>query len=73
MTSDLLTQGLELMVVGMGTVFAFLTLLVFATATMSRLIQRWQGADDDMPAPGADRAAEVAAIAAAIALHRRRR
>ncbi len=72
MTSDLLWQGLELMFVGMGTVFVFLTLLVLATAGMSRLILRWQRDDVGAPTAGSgDPDAEVAAIAAAIALHRR--
>lgn len=64
------------MLVGMGTVFVFLSLLVGVTALMSRLVLRWQ----PVPAPpteptGADveRQREVAAIVAALDLHRRRR
>ena len=37
----LLQQGFELMLFGMGTVFVFLTLLVIATAIMSRLVQKF--------------------------------
>ncbi|HJN51227.1 MAG: OadG family protein [Pseudomonadales bacterium] len=36
--SDLLAQGLELAMYGMGTVFIFLTLLVMVTVIMSRII-----------------------------------
>jgi oxaloacetate decarboxylase gamma subunit len=81
MDATLLWHGLELMLAGMGTVFLFLTLLVFATLLMSRLVLRWDGAPAtatvdhggrgplpaDLPAPE-----EVAAIAAAIEQHRRR-
>jgi oxaloacetate decarboxylase gamma subunit len=40
MTTQLIA-GLELLVVGMGIVFLFLTLLVVAVAIMSRLIMRF--------------------------------
>lgn len=70
--SELLQQGFELMAVGMGTVFFFLTLLVFATAGMSSLIRRFF----PVPVPTArsdlDQAQHIAAIAAAITQHRRR-
>jgi len=36
--SNLLDRGLELALLGMGTVFVFLTLLVMATMIMSRII-----------------------------------
>ena len=68
MQATLLDQGITLMLVGMGTVFVFLTALVIAMTLMSRLVMRLQPAafhsegDDD----------EVAAIAAAIAEHRRK-
>lgn len=35
-----LAAGLELMLIGMGTVFAFLTLLIGATALMSTMVGR---------------------------------
>lgn len=41
MSVNLLSQGLELLVYGMGTVVVFLTLLVFATRLMSLFIQRF--------------------------------
>lgn len=66
METDVLGQGLELLLAGMGTVFVFLTLLVFATSLMSRLVLRWQ------PPPKVADASdeEVAAIGAAIARYR---
>ena len=67
MENELLAQGVELMLVGMGTVFVFLTLLVFATTLMSRLVMHFQPAPSD--APSSD---DVAAITAAIAAHRNR-
>lgn len=36
--SDLMAQGVDLAALGMGTVFLFLTILVGATALMSRLV-----------------------------------
>ena len=60
----MLNQGLMLMLAGMGTVFVFLTTLVAATSLMSRLVMRLQPPEVDLEAQ------EVAAISAAIALHR---
>jgi sodium pump decarboxylase gamma subunit len=57
------------MLVGMGTVFVFLTLLVGATAFMSRLVGRCLS-EPEAAGPGAE---EVAAIAGAIARYRRER
>lgn len=68
MTDNPIIQGLELMVAGMGTVFVFLTVLVFATSGMSSLVRRLQ------PEPAAEDPGvsedEVAAITAAIVRHR---
>ncbi len=71
MENDLLVQGLELMLAGMGTVFVFLTVLVFATSAMSALVRRFA----PVAAPDADGVTEdeVAAITAAITRHRRQR
>jgi oxaloacetate decarboxylase gamma subunit len=64
--TSLLDQGITLMLVGMGTVFSFLTILVFGMTTMSAIAMRFsRSATDD----GASDE-EVAAITAAIAQHR---
>jgi len=39
--AELMSSGIELMFAGMGIVFLFLTMLVFAINTMSSLIQRY--------------------------------
>lgn len=67
MESELFNQGLTLMLVGMGTVFAFLTVLVAAMSIMSFLIIRLTPAAEDIDATEE----EIAAISAAIAKHRR--
>ena len=41
MQSTLIEQGFSLMLYGMGVVFIFLTLLIFATTGMSAIVQRW--------------------------------
>lgn len=41
MESSLIDRGLDLMLFGMGTVFVFLTVLIFATTAMSAVITRW--------------------------------
>ena len=40
MEQDLVSQGIELTLFGMGTVVVFLTLLVFITSGMSALVER---------------------------------
>ena len=71
MENDLLARGLELMLVGMGTVFVFLTTLVCATYLMSTVVQRLSPPAQAADPAGSD-ADTVAAIAAAIAQYRRR-
>jgi len=68
MQGNLIDQGLMLMLAGMGTVFAFLTVLVALTWLMSRLVLRLQPSAS-LDGPSDD---EIAAITAAIATHRRR-
>lgn len=68
MEGSLITQGLTLMLVGMGTVFVFLTALVAATTVMSRLLLRLQPAQ----APAGVSDEEIAAISSAIAQHRKK-
>ena len=65
----MLQQGFELMLVGMGTVFTFLTTLVFAMNLLARVAARIEPAHEQDGAT----AEEVAAITAAITMHRRRR
>ncbi len=65
MPETLIDQGLTLMLAGMGTVFTFLTVLVFAMTMMSYVVKRLQIVATD---PSDE---EVAAISAAIARHRR--
>ena len=66
MQESLVSQGVTLMLAGMGTVFVFLTALVIAMTLMSSLSRKLgtatDGASDE----------EVAAITAAIRQHRRR-
>ena len=67
MEPSLLDQGIQLMLVGMGTVFVFLTVLVFGMSTMSAITMRFtrspvnENASDE----------EIAAITAAITQHRK--
>jgi oxaloacetate decarboxylase gamma subunit len=68
MQNELISQGLTLMLAGMGTVFVFLTALVVVMTLMSHLIMRFQPAPE-LTDPGDD---EIAAIAAAIMEHRRK-
>ncbi len=84
MTSgQLLLEGVELMLFGMGFVFAFLVLLIGAIRLMSQLLERFTpaamppvaaAAVKSRPAPAEQPDAELlAAIQAAIHQHRARR
>jgi oxaloacetate decarboxylase gamma subunit len=70
--SELIREGVTLMVMGMGTVFVFLTVLVFGTTIMSQIIMRipanneMDNAPQRMRPPEQDNLAEVAAVAAAV-------
>ncbi len=66
MESGLLNQGTTLMLVGMGTVFVFLTLLVIAMTVMSAIAVRMSSAKVEAGVNDE----EVAAITAAIDRHR---
>ena len=70
MAAELLEEGVELMLAGMGTVFVFLTTLVVATSLMSRIIGRFQPEPATANPDAQDE--EVAAVTAAIAHHRSR-
>ena len=79
--SDLLAEGINLMLYGMGFVFLFLAVLVFVTSLMSRIINRnfraslpdssTSFADNRIAAPAEDEEL-VAVIGAAIRMHRDR-
>ena len=81
MNANLIDQGLNLLVYGMGTVFVFLTVLVGATTLMSRLANLNGTSQDELPeeSPTGARAETnsspkpeiVLAIKEAIALHRK--
>ena len=85
MQGDIVAQGIELMLYGMGTVVLFLALLVVATTFMSRFIERYF--PEPEPSSSADAALKrlrgqgapaedpnlVAVISAAIHQHRANR
>jgi len=67
MQPTLLDQGLMLMLVGMGTVFVFLTVLVAGMSLMALIVNRFLSREADMGAGDE----EIAVITAAIAQHRK--
>jgi len=68
MEQNLLNQGVTLMIVGMGTVFVFLTALVIAMSLMAIIVRRIRPA----ASVGGISDEEIAAIGAAIRQHRRK-
>lgn len=82
---DILIQGLELMLFGVGAVVLFLSLLVLVTSLTSRLMSRYfperlaspvpvsAEGSASLPAAHPGQTALVAVIAAAIAQHRKQR
>ncbi len=80
MQPSILEQGFDLMLFGMGTVFVFLTLLVFATRIMSWAVNRFfpepepiMAASPAQPSPGSTAAVDpkvLAVIQEAIHQHR---
>lgn len=81
MQDSLIDQGFNLMLFGMGTVFVFLTILVFATTLMSKLVNRFGGPLEEPPSQESSAPATVtsqpspqimAAIKSAITEHRKR-
>ncbi|MBT7176513.1 MAG: OadG family protein [Gammaproteobacteria bacterium] len=67
----LVSEGLNLALYGMGTVFVFLTLLVLATMLMSWLVTHRETATV-VALPADSAGAKMAAITAAIHQHRNR-
>ena len=65
MQATLMEQGVTLMLVGMGTVFVFLTALVIAMSLMAVIVRRLTPEPETAVSDE-----EVAAITAAIARHR---
>jgi oxaloacetate decarboxylase gamma subunit len=59
--------GIELMLVGMGTVFSFLTILVFCSMAMSKLLSRIVPLEDPN---NMDERKLIAVISAAVSAHR---
>lgn len=79
MQGDIVDQGLELMLYGMGTVVIFLSLLIVATTLMSRFLGRFfpeapvQPSGATVAAPSAQSVRQdelVAVISAAVHQHR---
>ena len=63
---ELFSQGVELMLAGIGSVFVFLVMLVLATRIMSWVLMRFAPAEvDELPQE------HVAAISAAVSAYRR--
>lgn len=76
MQQDIMQQGVDLMLFGMGSVFVFLTVLVIATTIMSSFVQRFLPEAPE-PQPAAPRATAsvtdpklLAVIKAAVDQHR---
>ena len=73
---NLFSQGLPLALFGIGVVFVFLCLLIFATSAMSALTERFGPTLGIVPAETGSTPlppAQMAAIIAAVTLHRARR
>jgi oxaloacetate decarboxylase gamma subunit len=65
-----MNEGVELVLMGMGTVFAFLTILVLMTTLMSNLVMRLERDEEPAEGQGSIDTVRVAAITAAIGKHR---
>lgn len=84
MQDTLIDQGINLMLFGMGTVFVFLTILVFATTVMSKVVSRFAPSElaeasntsaslkSTAATPKAAAPQVISAIEKAIAQHRQR-
>lgn len=78
--TELIADGLSLMLFGMGFVFLFLAILVLATTAMSTIVNRYypqtvstSGSDlAGQSSPACDQEELIAAISGAIQMHRRK-
>ena len=75
MEANLIMEGVKFMILGMGTVFVFLVVMIVCMNIMSTLINRYfpePTASADVPAQGGsqDKKKIVAAITAAVKYHR---
>ena len=77
METNLITEGLKFMVLGMGTVFVFLTIMIIVVNIMSYVVNRFfpepQASSDTATGTNTDKNDKkkvVAAITAAIMHHR---
>ncbi|MBF0446422.1 MAG: OadG family protein [Magnetococcales bacterium] len=72
--SELMSKGIELMFLGMGTVFVFLAVLVFAVSKMSELAQKFEKSQPQpqtsQPTMAATNNDHIAAISAAVHQYR---
>lgn len=68
----LVAEGLNLALLGMGTVFVFLTMLVFVTMLMSAIFAEEQPENIKSTVQPAQQTKKIAAITAAIHQHRAR-
>lgn len=75
METNLVIEGLKFMLLGMGTVFAFLIIMILCMNAMSTIVHKFfpepqASADVTTSAPKQDKKKIVAAITAAIKYHR---
>ena len=74
--NEMLSSGIELMLIGMGMVYAFLAMLIVAINLMSRFVRRYfpdlPAQFPDQPVTGGDDKAVIAAITAAIHQYRKK-
>ena len=75
MNKELLLQGLQLMVFGMGMVYVFLIIMIFAMKLMSKALKPFANALQPEAKPAAKKSAgpsdeQLAAVAAAVVAHK---
>lgn len=74
METNLIVEGFKFMGLGMGTVFVFLIIMIFAMNIMSKILNKFfpevQPSLDARPSPKQDNNKVIAAITAAIKHHK---